>query len=115
VAPANEQTSIFQQVAAYDFGGAGLNITESDRPQQIQGVHVSADYFAMFGAPVIAGRTFTADEDSPNGGRVTVLSYGLSEEPLRRQSEYCRIVHSARWPAISVSAWAFLPRFSLAI
>jgi putative ABC transport system permease protein len=71
------QTSIFQQVAAYDFGGAGLNITESDHPQQVQGVHVSADYFAMLGAPVIAGRTFTAEEDSPNGGHVTVLSYGL--------------------------------------
>jgi putative ABC transport system permease protein len=72
-----QQTSIFQQVAAYDFGGAGLNITETDHPLQVQGVHVSADYFAMFGAPVIAGRTFTADEDSPNGGHVTVLSYGL--------------------------------------
>ena len=31
----------------------------------------------MFGAPVVAGRTFTAAEDSPNGGHVTVLSYGL--------------------------------------
>ena len=72
-----QQASIFQQVAAYDFGGAGLNITEGDHPQQVQGVHVSADYFAVFGAPVIAGRTFTAEEDSPNGGRVTVLSYGL--------------------------------------
>jgi hypothetical protein len=73
----NQQTSIFQQVAAYDFGGAGLNITESDHPQQVQGVHVSANYFAMLGAPVIAGRTFTAEEDRPNGGHVTVLSYGL--------------------------------------
>jgi hypothetical protein len=71
------QTSIFQQVAAYDFGGAGLNITGGDHPQQVQGIHVSADYFAMFGAPVVAGRTFTADEDSPNGGHVTVLSYSL--------------------------------------
>jgi putative ABC transport system permease protein len=72
-----QQTGIFQQVAAYDFGGAGLNITEGDHPQQVLGVHASADYFAMFGAPVIAGRTFTAAEDSPNGGHVTVLSYGL--------------------------------------
>jgi putative ABC transport system permease protein len=72
-----QQTSAFQHVAAYDFGGAGLNITGGDHPQQVQGVHVSADYFAMFGAPVVAGRTFTAEEDSPNGGHVTVLSYGL--------------------------------------
>ncbi|HLY41685.1 MAG TPA: ABC transporter permease [Terracidiphilus sp.] len=71
------QTAIFQQVAAYDFGGAGMNITGGDHPQQVQGIHVSADYFAMFGAPVIAGRTFTSAEDSPHGGNVAVLSYGL--------------------------------------
>src|SRR5271168_1439303 len=73
----HQQTSIFQRVAAYDFGGAGLNITGGDHPEQVQGMHVSADYFAMLGAPVIAGRTFTAAEDSPHGGHITVLSYGL--------------------------------------
>jgi len=72
-----QQTGVFQQVAAYDFGGSGMNITGGDHPQQVQGIHVSADYFAMFGAPVVAGRTFTAAEDSPHGGHVTVLSYGL--------------------------------------
>src|SRR6201987_5607139 len=48
----HQQTSIFQRVAAYDFGGAGLNITGGDHPEQVQGIHVSADYFALFGAPV---------------------------------------------------------------
>jgi putative ABC transport system permease protein len=72
-----QQTGIFQQVAAYDFGGSGLNLTGGDHPQQVEGYHVSADYFAMFGAPLIAGRTFTAAEDSPHGGHVVVLSYGL--------------------------------------
>jgi putative ABC transport system permease protein len=72
-----QQTSVFQKVAAYDWGGAGLNITGGDHPQQVQGIHVSADYFSMFGAPIVAGRTFTAAEDSPHGGHVTVLSYGL--------------------------------------
>ncbi len=73
----HQQTSIFQQVAGYDMGGAGLNLTGGDHPQQVQGIHVTGDYFPMFGAPVIAGRTFTAAEDSPNGGHVVVLSYGL--------------------------------------
>lgn len=72
-----QQTSIFQQVAALDFGGAGMNITGSDHPEQVQGVHVSADYFALFGAPVVLGRTFTSAEDSPNGGHVVVLSDAL--------------------------------------
>jgi putative ABC transport system permease protein len=73
----HQQTGIFQQVAGYDTGGAGLNLTGGDNPLQVQGIHVTADYFAMFGAPFIAGRGFTAAEDSPNGGRVVVLSYGL--------------------------------------
>jgi putative ABC transport system permease protein len=72
-----QQTGIFHQVAAYDSGGAGLNLTGNDQPEQVQGVHISADYFSILGAPVIAGRTFTAAEDSPHGGNVVVLSYGL--------------------------------------
>ena len=60
-----QQTGIFQQVAAYDSGGAGLNLTGNNEPEQVQGVHVTADYFSVLGAPVIAGRTFTAAEDSP--------------------------------------------------
>jgi predicted permease len=31
----------------------------------------------VFGAPVMLGRTFTKQEDAPNGGKVVVLSYGL--------------------------------------
>src|SRR5438874_5598396 len=72
-----QQTGIFQQVAAYDSGGAGLNLNGNDQPEEVQGVHVTADYFSVLGAPVIAGRTFTAAEDSPHGGNVVVLGYGL--------------------------------------
>jgi putative ABC transport system permease protein len=72
-----QQSAIFQQVAAYDLGGAGINLTGGDHPQQMLGIRVTRGYFALFGAPVVAGRTFTAAEDSPNGGHVAVLSYGL--------------------------------------
>ncbi len=70
------QTSIFKDVAAYDFAGPGFNIT-GDRPELIHGIHVTEGYFRVFGAPVMLGRTFTQQEDSPNGGHVVVLSYGL--------------------------------------
>jgi putative ABC transport system permease protein len=73
----HRQTSIFQQVAGYDVGGAGMNLTGGDHPEQVQSIHVTAGYFALFGAPVVAGRTFTTMEDSPHGGHVAVLSYGL--------------------------------------
>lgn len=70
------QTSIFKDVAAYDFAGPGFNIT-GERPELIHGIHVSEAYFRVFGAPVMLGRTFTQQEDSPNGGHVVILSYGL--------------------------------------
>jgi putative ABC transport system permease protein len=73
----HQQSSIFQQVAAYGLGGAGMNLTGGDHPEQVLGIRVTAGYFALFGAPVVAGRTFTAAEDSPHGGNVAVLSYGL--------------------------------------
>ncbi len=47
------------------------------RPEQVHGIHVTQGYFRLFGAPLILGRTFTPQEDSPNGGKVVVLSYGL--------------------------------------
>jgi len=71
-----QQTSVFQDVTAYDFGGPGFNLT-GDHPEQVHGIHVSEAYFRLFGAPVMLGRTFTPQEDSPNGGKVVVLSYGL--------------------------------------
>lgn len=70
------QTSVFQDVAAYDFGGPGFNLTGGS-PEQVQGIHVTEGYFRLFGAPVMLGRTFTPQEDAPDGGKVVVLSYGL--------------------------------------
>jgi putative ABC transport system permease protein len=71
-----QQSNVFQDVAAYDFGGPGFNLT-GDRPEQVHGIHVTQAYFRLFGASPTLGRTFTAQEDSPNGGKVVVLSYGL--------------------------------------
>jgi predicted permease len=71
-----QQTIIFKDVAAYDFAGPGFNIT-GDRPELVHGIHVSEAYFRVFGAQVMLGRTFTLQEDLPNGGKVAVLSYGL--------------------------------------
>jgi putative ABC transport system permease protein len=67
----------FEAVAASDFAGPGLNVSGGDRPEQVRGIHVSAGYFAVYGAPAAIGRTFAADEDRPGGPRVAVLSHPL--------------------------------------
>jgi putative ABC transport system permease protein len=72
-----ETTGVLEDVAAYDVGGPGMNLTGGDRPEQIQGIRVSHEYFSLFGAHAILGRTFSAEEDRPGGGRVAVIGGGL--------------------------------------
>lgn len=72
-----EQTATLQDIAAYDQGGPGINLTGGERPEQLKGIHVSGDFFKLFGARVVAGRTFSAEEDRPSGAPVVVLSGGL--------------------------------------
>lgn len=71
-----KQTSIFEDVAGYDFQGPGFNLT-GDVPEQVPGLRASRDYFRLFGAQVLLGRTFTPQEDRPGGGHVVVISYGF--------------------------------------
>ena len=65
-----------------------------DRPEQVKGIHVSYEFFHLFGAPVALGRTFPAEEDRPRGGNVVVLSNGLwqrrfgSDPDVDRQSPH---------------------------
>jgi putative ABC transport system permease protein len=71
-----EQSSAFEDVSAFDFKGNELSLG-GDTPEAFSGVHVTTDYFRLFGTPMLLGRTFSAAETSPNDGNVVVLSYGL--------------------------------------
>ena len=67
-----EQTSVVQDVAAFNSGV--VNLTGGAFPEQLHSAQVSADYFRLFGAPVVRGRTFTQQEDLPHGEKVAILS-----------------------------------------
>ncbi|MBI3679112.1 MAG: ABC transporter permease [Acidobacteria bacterium] len=71
------QTQVLEDVTAYDTGGPGINLGGGDRPEQARGIHVSREFFRLFGAPITLGRTFSAEEDLPRGGNVVVLGNGL--------------------------------------
>jgi putative ABC transport system permease protein len=71
------QTQALEDVAAYDNGGPGVNIGGGDRPEQVKGIHVSHEFFRLFGVPVTMGRAFTAEEDRPRGPNVVLISNGL--------------------------------------
>jgi len=66
----------FEDLAAY-FPGASMNMNGGDKPELVAAMPSSQNYFRLFGANPILGKTFTAAEDRPGGPRVLVLSYGL--------------------------------------
>ncbi|HVP46397.1 MAG TPA: ABC transporter permease [Bryobacteraceae bacterium] len=86
------QTQVLEDVAAFDAGGPGINISGGDRPEQLKGIHVSYEFFNLFGAKPVLGRTFSKEEDRPRGGNVVVLSNGLWQ---RRFGSDPRIVGKA--------------------
>jgi predicted permease len=68
------QTSAVQDASA--FRNVTMNYTGGDIPEQVNAGNVSEAFFRLWGAQMLLGRTFTPDEDRPNGPRVAVLSYG---------------------------------------
>ncbi len=71
------QTRILGDVAAYSYVPDSLTLAGDDAPEPISAEHVSREYFQLFGAHAVLGRTFTAQEDRPQAGNFVVLSHGL--------------------------------------
>jgi predicted permease len=71
------QTDVIQDASAFRTGV--VNYTGGEFPEQLRSAQVTADYFRLFGAPILRGRTFTAEEDLPGGERVVVISQRLWE------------------------------------
>jgi predicted permease len=71
------KSDAFESMALYDMIGPGLNLGGGDRPEQLKGIHVSAEYFRVFGVSTAYGRTFTQEEDLPNGPKTAVLTNQL--------------------------------------
>jgi predicted permease len=72
-----KKNDVFEAMAAYDFAGPGMNIGGSDHPEQVKGIHVSSEFFRVFGVSPAIGRTFTAEEDMPNGPKVVIIGNQL--------------------------------------
>ncbi len=69
------QTEVTEAVSA--FNQSVVNYTDGSFPEQLRSGRVSSEFFGLFGAKTILGRTFTPEEDRPGGDRVVILSKGL--------------------------------------
>jgi putative ABC transport system permease protein len=70
-----QQEDVTEATSAFNSGV--INFTGGDFPEQLRSGRVSHDFFQLFGAPVLLGRTFSPEEDLPGGSRVVVLSQAL--------------------------------------
>ena len=81
------KSQAFQFMAAYDFGSVSMNLGTGDRPNPVNGMHITADFFKVLGIAPILGRTFTPEEDLPNAGKFTVLTFNVWKNRLGADRE----------------------------
>jgi putative ABC transport system permease protein len=72
----NHQRS-FSSVATYRIPPEGFTFLGGERPEQVYGAYVSADFFSLLGVSPLLGRTFQAGEDDANAERAVVISHGF--------------------------------------
>jgi predicted permease len=70
-----KQSRSFERMGAAQVWSASL--TGRDNAEQLGGMQVSANLFALLGVPPLRGRTFETGEDQPARGHIAVLSYQL--------------------------------------
>ena len=72
-----DNNQVFDGLGAYDFLGAGHNLTGGDQPERIPSIRVSVELFSVLGVEPQAGRNFIADEGVPGAAPVVIISDGL--------------------------------------
>jgi putative ABC transport system permease protein len=73
-----EQMPMLEDASLYGFpSGMRVNLLGGDQPQQYKATQVSANTFSLYGIPFAKGRGFTAQEDTPGGPPVAVISNGM--------------------------------------
>jgi putative ABC transport system permease protein len=55
------------------YTGGNYNLADGDRPDRVDGLRVSSNFFALLGVAPAKGRFFNQDEETPGRGRVVVL------------------------------------------
>src|SRR5205809_7638193 len=71
-----QQAGVLHDVSAHRLDL--VNLTGTPVPEQIPVARVTKNFFRLFGATVLAGRTFSTDEDRPRAAPGAVLTCGLS-------------------------------------
>jgi putative ABC transport system permease protein len=70
-----EQKS-FDALAAY-LNGSTVNVTVNGHPQRYTGAYVTENFLRVLGVSPMMGRDFTAADNTPGGGKVAIIGFGI--------------------------------------
>lgn len=107
-----KKSQAFDSMAAYDFGAVSVNLGAGDRPNPVNAVHVTADFFRVFGISPLLGRTFSPQEDLPNAGKFVVLTSNLWKNRLGADADIVGktiILNSDRYEVLGVLPAGYEP------
>ena len=99
---------LFEAITAYD--SSNFNLADEGGAERIEGLEITHDFAKVFGVQPILGRTFTAEEDRPNGPPVVVLSESLWKE--RFGGDRNVIGRAIRLDGVSRTIVGVLPRIA---
>jgi predicted permease len=68
---------VFAGTALYDQGGLNQTLGSGDPPIQLKTLHVSREFFQVFGPAPALGREFDRMEDLPGGPGAAILTYRI--------------------------------------
>jgi putative ABC transport system permease protein len=69
------QSRTLEDLAALDW--RNFNLTGTGEPEKVEAYGTTANFFPLLGVRPALGRSFTAEEDKPDGPKVVMLGYGL--------------------------------------
>ncbi len=73
-----EGARTFEAMGLYDY--ESFTLSSSDQAEQVRGLEVTHDFARALGIRPVVGRTFTQEEDRPNGPLVVMIGHGLWRE-----------------------------------
>ena len=79
-------SSSLSSVAIY--ASDGKEFSSDDKPQRVENIQVSENFFAVLGMQPLYGRTFVASDMRP-GSRAALLGFSALERKIRRRSSSC--------------------------
>jgi putative ABC transport system permease protein len=79
-----ERSRSFENMAASYPINVGINLAGGEKPEYLQGLRVSREFFPTLGVIPQQGRNFLTEEDRPGGQNCIILSYDLWQHDFGR-------------------------------